>query len=226
MYVTKKGFSNWFFNEVERDKVLGELKKQGDFTSVAGAWVAEGTYDMGERKGNVRFEVAEGKDDADAVVGLKLNIDHKLSPLKETDTRLQVEPIGSGGFMMALYHWHRFLTVGAKGFEGLFAHGGHEPFYPYPADGSTPKTLASLRVDCAVLKTKHGSTDCKWYVSLKDNTLLGFETFTSKDEDPCEVYFADYKDVDGKRLPHRIEVRFKDKRYAVMTISKYTLGKK
>jgi len=226
LYVPKKGYANWYFNELERDKLLGEVKKQGDFTSFTGAWVAEGKYEMGERKGDFRFELTEGKD-ADPIVNLKLNIEHKLAPLKDTDRRLQAEPIGSGGLMLALYQWHRFLTKGAKGFEGLFAHGGTEPFYPYPVDGKNPKSLADLRTDCAVLKTKHGSTESKWFFSEKDHSLVGFETFTDKErEDPCEVFLSDYKAVDGTKLPHRIEVRFKDKRYAVLSVSKYTLGKK
>ncbi len=225
MLIAKKGYANWYFNQLERDKLLASVKKHGDFSAVAGVWVAEGKYDVGERKGDLRFEVGGGKD-ADPVVSLKLNIEHKLSPLTDTDARLQVEPIGSGGLMMALYHWHRMLTVGEKGFEGLFAHGGEEPCYPFPADGSAPKSLAALRVDCAVLRTKHGSTECKWFYSKQDHTLLGVESYITKDEDPCEVFFSDYKPVDGKQLPHRIEVRYKDKRYAALTISKYTLGKK
>ena len=75
-------------------------------------------------------------------MNLDLNIKYSLSPLKQTDTSRQREPIGSGGLMMALYHYRRLLTMGAKGFEAEFAHGGFEPFYPYPIDGSTPKSLA------------------------------------------------------------------------------------
>ncbi len=223
-YVAKKGYANWYFNELERDKLLTAARRHGDFTTVPGTWTAEGKYEVGERRGDFRFEIGSGKD-ADPYVNLKLNIEHRLSPLKDTDLRSKSEPIGSGGLMMALYHWHRLLTTGAKGFEGLFAHGGDEPFYPFPTDGSAPKSLASLRVDCAVLKTKHGATECKWYYSKKDYQLLGFETFLTKDDDPCEVYFSDYRPLDGLRLPHRIEVRFKDRRYAVLTVSRYTLGK-
>jgi serine protease Do len=225
LYKAKKGYANWYFNEIERDRLLAEFKKQGDFTAVGGAWLAEGKYQKGDQPGELRFEIAEGKADADPYVNLKLNIDYKLSPLKQTDIALQREPIGSGGLMMALYHYHRLLTLGLKGFEAEFAHGGFEPFYPYPADGSAPKTLASLRVDCEVLKTKHASTECKWYFSRKDHTLLGCETYITKDSDPCEVYFYDYKDVDGRKLPHRMEVRYGDRRYAILTISKYTLNK-
>ena len=86
-------------------------------------------------------------------------------------------------------------------------------------------------MDCAVINTKHGSTSCKWYFSKKDATLLGFETFIARDaketedRDPCEVYLYDYKDVAGRELPHRLEVRYRDKRYAVLTVSKFTLEK-
>ena len=126
--------------------------------------------------------------------------------------------------MMALYHWHRYLTVGAKGFEGDFSHGGTEPLYPFPADGSVPTSLASLRVDADVIRTKHGSVTCKWYHSKADAKLLGFETYLSKDTDPCEVYFHDYKDAGGGLLlPHRLEVRFGDKRYGYINIAKYNL---
>ena len=55
--------------------------------------------------------------------------------------------------------------------------------------------------------------------------MLGFETYITKESDPCEVYLYDYKDVDGKKLPHRMEVRYGDRRYAVLTVGKYTLNK-
>ncbi len=229
MYQAKPGYSNWYFNVLERDKLLTAFKKHGDFSTVPGVWVIEGAYKMPDREGALKIDVVEAKDTAK--VTLKMNIETTLEPLTQNDRALQKMPLGSGGLMMAMYHYHRFLTLGEKGFEGGFAHGGNEPFYPYPADGSVPKSLASLRVDCAVILTKHGSVNCRWYFSLKDSTLLGFETYVAKDSkdadeaDPCEVSFYDYKDVDGRKVPGRIEVRHSDKRYAVLTPTKWTLNK-
>jgi S1-C subfamily serine protease len=225
LYKAKKGYANWYFNELERDRLLGEFRKHGDFGAVGGAWLAEGKYTRGDQPGSVRFEITEGKTGADPTVNLDLNIKYSLAPLQQTDPALLREPIGSGGFMMALYHYHRLLTKGVGGFEAEFAHGGIEPFYPYPADGSAPKSLADLRVDCEVLRSRHASVDCKWYFSRKDHTLLGMETYITRDADPCEVYFFDYRTVEGRKLPHRIEVRYGDKRYAILTIDKYTLNK-
>jgi S1-C subfamily serine protease len=230
MYEARKGYSNWYFNALERDKLLAAFKKAGgDFSAVGGKWAMAGNFEMADRKGAMSAEVAPGADGA--TVKLKLNIETTLQPLKQTDLAQQQEPIGSGGLMMALYHYHRFLTLGAKGFEGLFAHGGYEPYYPFPADGSAPKSLASLRVDCAVVNTKHGSVNCKWFFSRKDGALLGFETYLAKegenleDRDPCEVSFYDYKDVGGRKLPHTMQVRYRDKLYAVLKVTGYTLGK-
>jgi S1-C subfamily serine protease len=230
MYEAKKGYSNWYFNTLERDRLLEAFKKAcGDFSAAGGKWNLAGNFEMSDRKGALSAEIAPGADGT--TVKLKMNIETALQPLKQTDLAQQQEPIGSGGLMMALYHYQRFLTMGPKGFEGAFAHGGYEPYYPFPADGGAPRSLAALRVDCAVVNTKHGSVDCKWFFSRKDGTLLGFETYLAKqgenleDRDPCEVSLYDYRDVGGRKLPHKMEVRYRDKLYAVLTITGYTLGK-
>ena len=74
-----------------------------------------------------------------------------------------------------------------------------------------------------MLRTRHAGVDGKWYFSMKNDEtagqLLGFEIWLDRDEDPCEVYLFDYKDVDGGKLPHRIEVRFGDKTYASLIVN-------
>jgi hypothetical protein len=39
------------------------------------------------------------------------------------------------------------------------------------------------------------------------------------------VYFYDYKAVDGRKLPHKWAVYYRDKRYATLTITKYVTEK-
>jgi S1-C subfamily serine protease len=220
----KKGFANYHFNPIERDRLLAAARKHGNYSGVIGSWAAEGTFDVGEVRGEMRFEVVGKPDDADPKVTLHLNAAYTLEPFNRKDAREDLKPLGSGGFMMALYHYRRLMTLGPKGFEGECTYAGYEPFYPRPADGSEPKTLASLRVDCEVLRTRHGAVECKWYFDKKDARLLGFEAQVSPQEDPCEVYFSDYKPAgDGRNLPHRLEVRWGDRRYAVLTIRKYDL---
>ena len=42
-----------------------------------------------------------------------------------------------------------------------------------------------------------------------------------KEEDPCEVYLSDYRPVDGRALPHRLEVRCGDKEFGSYVIKSY-----
>ena len=86
--------------------------------------------------------------------------------------------------------------------------------------------MADLRVDCDVLKTKKGQFETKWYFGHKDRALLGCETTFTRDDDPCELYFYDFKDVGGVKLPHKIICRFGDKTFATISARTYTLVKK
>ncbi len=226
LYKPKKGYANWHFNEIEQNRVLDGLKKHGDYAAVPGQWTADGTFAIGERNGAMHFEISDNKGaDGSPLVVLKTNTEQSLQPLKDSDPAKRSMPLGSGGLMMALYHWHHFLTQGPKGFEKEFVHAGSEPLYPRPTDGSVPKSLASLLVETDVIHTQHGAVEGKWYFSKKDHLLLAFEITLAKDTDPCEVYLGDYKMVDGRMMPHRFEVRNGDALYGVLNVTKYNLAK-
>jgi S1-C subfamily serine protease len=149
---------------------------------------------------------------------------YDLDPLKSgQEVSALRQPAGSGGLLMALYLLRRFLVLGQTGFEGQFIHGGHEPFYPPPTNGKTPKNLQDLRVDTEVLLTEHAAVTAKWYFSLKDQTLLGFETWVDPEGDPCEVYLSDYRTVEGRILPFRIDVQFGNERFGTLAVKRYQL---
>ena len=145
-----------------------------------------------------------------------------VTPLKENLSKGELTlPVGSGGLLLAMYQYRRLLSLGSKGFEGEFTHGGFEPFYPLPTDGKPVEEWKDVRVDCEVIRTRHAAVESKFYFDKSSKRLLGFEIIPAKDDDPCELYLADYKVVEGRLLPHRIEVRTADKKYAVFTISSY-----
>jgi S1-C subfamily serine protease len=233
LYEPKPGFANFYFNKLERDRLWAGFKKHGDFAPLTGNWTMEVQADT-KLKNNITGKVAiteekekDGKGTR-TVVNLLWGgaLDYKLDPLKTgaDDIREWENPPGSGGLMMALYQYRRLLTMGAAGFERQFVHGGHEPFYPPPADGAKPKSLRELRVDTEVLRTEHGAVIAKWYFSLKDQSLLGFEVYLDKDKDPCEVYVSEYKQVDGRSLPHRFIVHYGNERYGTVIVKNYQLA--
>jgi S1-C subfamily serine protease len=233
LYKAKAGFANFYFNELAQRKLLGAFAKHGDFTSLKGVWQFEG--ELRKKDGattSVTLDVREvpGEEGKGARTVVKLNaggLDYSLEPLKSNqDIRDIKDPPGSGGFLMAMYHYHRLLTQQAKGFEAGFSAGGFEPFYPPKTDGTTPSRLADLRTDAEVLNTEHAATHGKWYFSKDDQKLLGLEVTISKDDDPCEIYLSDYRPVDGRQLPHRIEVRYGNDSYGVLTVKSYKLASK
>jgi S1-C subfamily serine protease len=236
MYEAKPGFANYVFNKTERARLLADITKfAGDFHTLGGTWRmrAGGTlYAENPRGKPVAADVAikyQGAKDgkSDLIQGVIDGIDYTLEPLSNTETPdAFLAPLGSGGFLMALYHYRQFLSAGEKGFvSGYFDHGGVEPFYP-PAPAGEKVNYAKQRVDCEVIRTKHGPVPAKWYFSTQEGhrgEMLGFEITVESDKDPCEVYLSDYKDVDGRKMPHRIEVHSGDKPYAVFTVTAWKL---
>jgi serine protease Do len=226
-FVEKKGFANYYFNKLAQDTLLAHQQKLGDFTVFPGSWAVTGTIELADRRGDVKLT---WKDDAEGLTEVRIarnGIEDAVKPLKPGTNLGELQlPQGSGGFLSALYQYRRLLTQGRAGFEIGFDHAGHEPLYPPPMDGKAPERLKDLRVDCEVLRTKHGPYETKWYYSLSDHKLLACESTVSRDEEPCEVYFSNYKPIDGRELPHRLEVRQGDKRYAVVNINTFQFDKK
>jgi hypothetical protein len=167
---------------------------------------------------------ADGKD-IQTLVHYDAGVIENLEPLKTgQDAEKLQAPLESGGLLLAMYHFRRLLTLGEKGFEQSFLHGGYEPFYPMPTDGRKIASLADLRVDTEVLQTEHAAVGSKWYFSQKDQRLLGFELTAVEREDPCEVYFSDYRAKDGRLLPYRIDVRYGNDAFGTLFVKDYKLN--
>lgn len=228
----KPGYANYYFNRQQRDRLMLAFKRHGDFSPFQGEWGLEGTVDLPRKKGApFKATVAEEKttDGKSTRTVVRLEMDglrYDLEPLKQgQDARTLRQPNGSGGLLMALHVYRQLLLLGEKGFVGQFAHGGHEPFYPPRLDGVPPKSLKDLRADAEVLITEEADITTKWYFALNDHKLLGFEVWIEPNEDPCEVYFYDYKPVDGRQLPQRFVVHYGNERFGTFSVREYRLGK-
>lgn len=239
----RKGFANYYFNKQERTRVLAQMKKLADYSNLVGDWIWTGTYDREGRGGDFVAKMEEVKDPADPkgtipLVSLQLGLtDYKLEPLKQGLTAADLtEPPYTGGLMMALYQYRRFLTLGEKGSEAdKCNHAGMEPVYMMPADGSKPKKIEDVRVWCEVIRTENADVAGKWYFFRSDlnpnlkgsrypeGALIAGEVFVERSTDPCELYFTEFSNEGGKVLPHRVEVRNGDKRYAMLNLKVQTM---
>jgi serine protease Do len=229
-YEAKPGFANYFFNHQERDRLFAGFLKHSDLGKLAGNWTIDGEVRVLKVNLPDRFklQILEEKEGAGTKTVVKAKIGevpYMLEPLKSVATDELRQPQLSGGLLAAMYMYQRMLTIGIEGFQAECTHGGIEPFYPPPADGKPAKSLAALRVDCEVLNTRHGVYLVKWFFSRTDQKLLGFELRVSEaDEDPCEVYFYDYRPVQGRQLPYGMQIWYQDRRYGNFTITGYDFG--
>ena len=223
LFKEKKGYANWYFNEVEQKRTLDAFRKHGDFAGLTGAWSIEGTFNANDRKGPLSLAIVDA---SDGTIDAKLTMNVPFTIKMPTAERLQLQlPDNSGGVLAALTHWRRLLTMGEKGFTQGFSHGGMEPVYPPPADGKPVEDWAKLRVDCDVIRANYAGIEGKWYFDRKDSKLIAAEVQVLRDEDPCELYFSDYKAVDGRTLPHRIDIRWGEKNYGMLSFAKFDLKK-
>ena len=94
-----------------------------------------------------------------------------------------------------------------------------DPGKPYDLKEAFNIGLELAPDDPEVLRTKLAGVPAKWYFSMKDATLMGFEVTADTDDDPCEVYLSDYAKEDGRMLPRKIEVRFGDKQYVPLDVA-------
>ena len=227
-YQPKEGFANYYFNKLEKDRLLDALKKQGHLGGAAGAWTIEGRVKLLKARADSPFSLKvfdekEGASEKPKVV-LKIGeFPEEMSPLPtgnfaENELR---KPNLSGGLMPAMYVWRHFLTQGEKHFSECF-HGGMEPFYPPPPEG---KRWADQRKDAEILNSKFGPYQVKWFFSMADQKLLGFELRLKEfNEDPCEVFFSEHKVINGRQMPEKMEVYYQDKHYGTFDIKSYKLG--
>jgi S1-C subfamily serine protease len=235
LYEPKAGFANYYFNRLERDRLMAGFKKNGDFKTLTGDWTMEGTVSMTKsllQQTATAFKIGEVKDGADGtktVVNLQIGAlsPYTLEPLKADVRNVAVlkQPEGSGGLLAAMYLYRRLLIEGGAAFKD-FDHGGVEPIFP-PAppaqDGKAPPSLTSRRVDAEVINTRLGIYYMKLFFSRVDQKLLALEVRMEENEDPCEVYFSEYRLVDGRELPHRLQVLYGNATYGTFNLTKFDL---
>ena len=225
-YEAKAGYANYFFNRQEKNRLFKAFKGHGDFATTAGDWSFDGDVRLLKARTESKFQVEIKEDAGKPVVSLKIGaFPESLNPLNFQLSMVERrKPQGSGGIMAALYVWRLFLTQGEKGFPTECNHGGMEPFYPPPADGSTLKHWMDARVDTEVVTTQFAVYRTKWFFAKTDQKLLGFELNMEEFGDPCEVFFSDYRNVNGRQLPHRMQVYYNDVHYGTFTIANYKLA--
>jgi S1-C subfamily serine protease len=232
------GFANYHFNEVAQKRVLDDFARFGNFAREDSDWTLKFSGKMlaglSAGKAITSMVMIKEKGAADGKSPKVLadidGLDFPLEPLNVSERPDAFkDPPESGGFVLGLFLYRQLLAFGAKGFTREFHHGGVEPYYP-PAKEDKPE-YARIRVMAEVLRGKYAHVETRWYFATEDDKegrwkkgqLIGFEVTPDKDEDPCEVCLAAYKDYNGRQMASSWFVRRGGKPYVELKLDSVTL---
>lgn len=198
MYVERQGFANYYFNELERDRVHRSLSELGDFGTPELLWTVTGRTDSG---GEFQFKLSP------ETLAVRINDDVSLQPLAAT---FEDEPPGTGGLLVAL-HSLKMMLIEPGDYFSEFYYLGSEPL-----DGGAEM------VD--VLITTRSQVVNRWYFSRSDGRFLGFDTQLVEDVDACEVRIDTLRDFDGRPFPPMFSVRHGGRPWETFQVESLEIG--
>lgn len=196
----KEGYANYYFNRQHQKRVWEAWTGKGGFQSTAGTWIFTGALESG---GDFQLTIT------DSEIVLKL-ASEELTWKATDELAASLLPSGSGGLFPALHLWRRLAVEGLDRFGQVYYLGalpvvGHEGL----AD---------------VLVGLHGGVECRFFFAPDRGHLLALELFPDESVDPCEIYLSDYREVNGRMIPGRMEVRFGDERFTALKIQDFTVA--
>jgi hypothetical protein len=199
VFRARRGYANYYFNQLNQDRVWNAQLVHGDFSTSAGWWTLEGK--LGDAN-DVRIELRDNEAIAELPDG-PVRVDLLQ------DATAQLAPEDSGGLLLALSMWRRLLVLGPEKYGDVYYL------------GTVPLPEQDHLVD--VLVATHDVVETHFLFDPASGQLVALEMFPDTGVDPCEVYFEDYRDVAGRWLPHRLIVRHGDTEFAQLQLQRYDL---
>jgi hypothetical protein len=209
-YEARSGFANYYFNKQNRERIWKSNVGRGDFSTASGDWSFSG-----DLAGGGAFDLK--LTDKEASISLPLG-DTRLAITDDLGETLNppggapvLNPPGSGGLLAAMHLWRKLQT------------GGPGKFGQVVYIGTQPLEGRDRWVD--VLRGTTGGIDCDFLFDSADGTLVGLEMYSATDADPCEVYFSDYREMEGRFVPQRFEVHYGDNLFGILMVKKFEFKK-
>jgi len=196
-YEEAPGYTNYWFNRYHQQRVWNAYLAHGDFAEAGWNWKIKGKNAAGAdieinlTEKNGRIVMPEGESGAEFGASL-------------TET---TSPPKSGGLLAALHLWQRLLLLGPKRYGDVYYL------------GTIPWSSDDKLADCLVTST--AGVETRFYFDADAGHCTGLELRITDDEDPCEIYFDDFRQVDGRTLPFHWTVRHGDDTFADLKIASY-----
>jgi serine protease Do len=204
-YTAKRGYANYYYNQLNRTRVWNKFVARGNFSQLAGDWKLSGEMD-GARTG--KFELNDQMVSCSLPGGdLKWTVTEDLTSAADPPT--------SGGLLTALHLWRRMLLLGPEKFGDVYYY-GTMPLLNSPHDALVLKNSDAL---VETLVGAYGGVECLFMFDPRDGQLVAMEMYLHSDDDPCELRFPSYQEVEGRLLPKQLQVRYSDHVYLEMKLT-------
>ncbi|MCA9215146.1 MAG: trypsin-like peptidase domain-containing protein [Planctomycetales bacterium] len=198
LFAQKRGFANYYFNTKFRDETWDRfLNDYLDGTSPT-EWSIVGDIDSG---GKCELTVA-----IESFRCRWNETPYSIDLAAPLET--QLEPLRSGGAMLAMMAWHRMLAAGPVGFGDVYYL------------GQAPVVERDRMAD--VLVATYDVIEARFYFDKETSELLLLEMFPDSDVDPCELHFLNYRTRrDGRRWPSEVRIQHGDSTFDAITLDKF-----
>ncbi len=196
-YEDSPGYVNYWFNRFHQQRVWNAYLAHGDFADTGWNWKIKGKTTAG---GDVLIELTEKSGSIIMPEG-KSGAEFGKSLIETTS------PARSGGLLAALHLWQRLLIDGPRHFGDIYYL------------GTMPWNDDKKLYDCLVGTT--AGVETRFYFDPDSGNCTGLELRLTDDEDPCEIYFDDIRQVDGRSLPFHWTVHHGDEVFAELTMTSY-----
>ena len=198
----RRGYANYYFNRLNRDRVWTRLTEETDCANFQGTWKLFGQIDQ---LGDLEIALGDTQSQANMPQGIVV-----LDAENDLDT--QLGPRGSGGLLVALHLWRHLLVHGPDEFG--------EVYYL----GTTP-LMGRTGLHDTFIGT-HRVIEMRLMFDPENGRLVGIEMYPELGTDPCEILFDDFQPVEDQMLPHTVRVRQGDLVYGTIVLKNYELAEK
>jgi hypothetical protein len=167
MFEERAGFTNYYFNTLNRDRIWKEFtQRSGDWSKVKQRWQITAVDDNAQD-----VLILLGNDKSGIKVG-----DESWALNPKIDFSTQLYPPRSNGLLVALHYWRKMLVNGPLQFGDVIYFGS--------LPGEQPGMLNTLIATAGVVET--------WFLFTPDTSALdSVEMYPEINSIPCRVRFLD-----------------------------------
>lgn len=199
-YEPRRGYANYWYNQQAQERLIQEYEATAPPAPADYQWEIRGELPDGQE---VVLRTGAEQSEMRMPWG-------KSAAQFDGDLTEQISPPRSGGLLVALHLWQRLLEKGPRQFG--------EVYYL----GELPATVGGPPRDCLV--GIYAGVEARFFFNQETGDLMKIEAYLADDRDPCELTFADYGMLDGRRRPVHWIVEEGDHLFADLHVQSWKQG--